>query len=50
MQASSKRLLSTFFIALAGAAISLAGAAATPAEQPAPLSCGLLAQVALAPR
>lgn len=50
MQAPAKRLLSTFVIAIAGAAISLVGAEAQPVEQPAPLSCGLLAQVALAPR
>ncbi len=50
MQASTKRLLSTFAIALAGAAVSLVGADAWPAEPPAALSCGLLAPVALAPR
>jgi hypothetical protein len=49
MQAPIKRLLSTFVIALAGAAISFVGTDTTPAEAP-PLTCGLLAQVALAPR
>ncbi|MDR7268556.1 hypothetical protein J2X20_001185 [Pelomonas saccharophila] len=51
MQASTRRLLSTFFIAVAGAAISLVSAAhGPPPELAAPLACGLLAQVALAPR
>lgn len=50
MQAPTKRLLSTFVIALAGAAISLFSSDAAPAVQPAPLTCGLPAQVALVPR
>ena len=49
MQASTQRLLSTFFIAIAGAAVLLTGAAPAP-EQHTPVMCGLLAQVTLAPR
>lgn len=49
MQAPARRLLSTFVIALAGAAISLVDDGARPAEPP-HLSCGLLAHVTLAPR
>lgn len=50
MQAPTRRLLSTFVIALAGAAISLVGADSRPAEPPTGLSCGLLAQIAPTPR
>ena len=50
MQASTQRLVSTLVIALAGAAILLVGAEAAPAGQPAAVTCGLLAQVTLAPR
>ena len=51
MQASTQRLLSTFLVALAGAVFSLVSAAhAPPPELAAPAPCGLLAQVALAPR
>jgi hypothetical protein len=51
MQASTQRLLSTFLVAIAGAAFSLVSAAhAPPAELAAPVACGLLAQVTLAPR
>lgn len=50
MQAPAKRLLSTFVIAVASAAVSLFGADSQPAEPSAPLSCGLFVQVALVPR
>ena len=51
MQASTQRLLSTFFIAIAGAAFSLVGVVHAPLPEPhAPVACGLLAQVSLAPR
>jgi hypothetical protein len=50
MQAATQRFLSTFVIAIAGAAISLLGADARPAEPPPAMSWNLLTQVALAPR
>lgn len=51
MQASTQRLLSTFLVAVAGAAFSLVSTAhAPPPEQHDPVACGLLAHVALAPR